>query len=195
MKSALHQARTQLRENVRLRLGGWAIVFVLLLNAALLLKDRNNELESRYLEQADKLHRLEVVSDAKKWQERAQETKNIWTDELKRFPLIKSQGVTRAGVENNLNTMISQLGIDKTRLQLEEFRDISELPGILQLTAKIEGQFVPEKLVKLVYELENQQQRGQLVKLQIVRGGNSRFELIYGFYFQADRPAEGQGGS
>jgi hypothetical protein len=65
----------------------------------------------------------------------------------------------------------------------------------MQLTAKIEGAFVPEQFVKLLYELENQEQRGQLVKLQIARGSNSNFELTYVFYFQSDTKAGGQGGS
>lgn len=186
MTSSWHLLRTQLQENLRLRLGVWMILFVLVLYLALLLKDRNSELQDQYLEYTDKLNRLEEVADGKKWQERAQSARNMWADELKHFPSVESQGVARAGIENSLRAMLSKIGVIKPRVEIDQFRALSNLPGIMQLTAKIEGVFVPEQLVALLYELENQDQRGQVAKLQIARGSNSTFELTYVFYFQAD---------
>lgn len=195
MTAAFQHLLQQLQDNIRLRFGFWAILFVGLLYLALLLKGHNGELEAKYLDQADKLHRLDNIMVGRKWQERAESVKNIWADELKRLPLIKSQGVTRAGVENNLNRILTAAGIAKPRLHIDEFRAVEKLPGIVQLTARIEGEFVPEQLVKLIYELENPEQRGHLVKLQVIRGSNSSFEVVYALYFQDNSPTGEQGDS
>ncbi len=179
------ELRTQLRENHRLRLGVWLILLVLVFYLALLLQDLNSDMQSQYQDYANKLHRLEEVADEQKWRERSQAAKNFWTDELKKIPIIESQGMAIAGVENRLRSMLPSIGTTKPQLKIDQFRAITNPPGIMQLTAKIDGAFVPQHFIPLLYDLEEMEQKGKVAELRITRDRRSEFELTYVLYFQA----------
>ncbi len=184
MTPALQQFRAQLQENSRLRMGCWIILLILVLYLIMILQDKNRELHSQFSQYGGELLRLEKVADGKKWRQRAQSEMNAWTDELKHFPLIESQGMAIAGIENKIRAILPTVGAATPRLNIEPFRAITNIPGIMQLTVNIDGSYTHKYFVQLLYDIEKMDQRGKITSLHITRNRIPRFSLTYVYYFQ-----------
>ena len=184
MRDRLQTFRDEFRTNGKVRLGIWLIVAILVLYMILLLQDVNTDLRHKCAAQLEKRARLEAIADEHIWKKRAKSAKKAYVDELKYFPVIQSEGLARAGVENQVSAMLSRIGVRNSRLQMDQFNALASHPGIRQLPIRIEGVFAPVALLRLLYALQRLHQRGEVMQLTIARGSNSRFELVYALYFR-----------
>ncbi len=185
MKEALQNFLTEIKGNNRLRIGIWLILLTALFYGLLAVHEKNTELQHQYTEYQQTIQRLQEVNGEEEWHQRAAATEKAYTDELAHFPVIKTMGLARAGVENTLSELLASIGIEKKRLRIDQFNEIADSPGILQLTTRISGMFDIGQFAQLLYDLEKQEQRSEVIQLTVTIGKRARFELIYAFYFQS----------
>ena len=164
----------------------WLIVAILLFYVTGVVQDRNTLLRSQYSVLAGKNMKLDALARETMWLERAKDVDLQVAALLKRIPLVRSEGIAKAKVENVFSKLLKKNAIEGYRLNIERINVIKGFAGGYQIVVTIKGRFLVESFFSLLYDLETMPQEGNVLGLQIARGKSSRFKLTYALYYRID---------
>ena len=177
----------QLRENVRLRWGLWAILVVLGLYFVLVLSDYRKEVSEKYLQRLSYLSKLERATREVQWPERVVAARALLTQLEGRLWQANTRGLAQATFQTWMTGQLRARGLSEHRLRVEPALDVSGHPGLWQVTARVEDVFDKMQLEALLADFANNAQLTVVDGLEIKAERSPRFTLVVKAYFQAQQ--------
>ena len=125
----LQQARTELQQNSRLRVGVWTILLIGLTYLLLVQSDRMTLANLDYEGQREQLEKAKSLKTGTGWADQLATQKRL-ADELSgAFWEADTQGLAQASLQAELNEMIAGLEIRKGRIRSGVMQPLADMPG------------------------------------------------------------------
>jgi hypothetical protein len=175
--------KEEFSENSRLRLGCWAIILIILFYFSIRLNEFNNDAQRQYRELETKQQKFEEIAK-EGWKKRSEDIQQLIDAHLSRIPVVRNEGLARAKVENMFSSLMKKYNFKKNKLDIERVEKIKGASDVYRVVANVKSAYDVNPFISLLYDLENSEQEGAVVKLVLSKGKNSQFELSYAAYFQ-----------
>jgi hypothetical protein len=181
------QLLTELRQNIRLRVGVWLIIVILMSYTILRLNDYNKRLYQEYQEAAIHLNHLQTVANQTYWEERSQQALNSRYHLEGRLWEASTKGLAQATFQKWLNTQLTKAKIDENvNLKVDRAKDVANVANVWQVTAKLEANFEAKNFNLLLAALTKNLQLTTIERLNIrLIRKRLKFSLIIVAFFQA----------
>lgn len=170
MKSSHPAFILQLRTNWRLRLGCYAILFILIFNLLFYLQDQNKETVSNYSRLVRQEKKLDSIAKENWWQNRALEVDKALDELLKKIPVVKNEGLARATTENTVNNLLQHHKIDRNGYEILRIEKVKQIDNCIRIIVKVYGTFEIDQFTGFLSEIERSKQMNTILTLSIVRG-------------------------
>lgn len=186
------QFLTELRNNLRLRVGVALIFGVLWVYAILLLRDAKDSAASEYRTTSVRFARMQAATQQDDWDQRLASAKTLQAEMESRLWRGATLGLARASFQDFLNQQMQQAGITRPSVSMgsadEEARSEGAPAGITddlwKVKAKLVFDFNPVSFSKLFVQLAKHPHRVMVESLHVTREPASRVEAVLLAYFQ-----------
>ncbi len=176
---------SELRQNFRLRLGVWVILALTMSYVVLVLNDYRKHLQQDYQEALTRLHQLHLIAKQTQWSQRAKQAQELRGQLEARLWQANSKGLAQAMIQSWLQEEVYFARIEEPRSQVETAQVVPKHPQLWQVTAKLDGIFVPKRLQSLLSTIGQSRQLVIIERLDIRYSNTSRFTLVFSAYFAA----------
>lgn len=173
------------RTNLRLRVGGWLILALLLLYISLLVSDQRQAMEDDYRQTAGRLGHLEALARQSEWPERTEAARALCVQLEGRMWRAEGRGMALAVLQNWIFGLLKTAAMNDSRVNVEPATDIAGVEQVWQVAVRIEGSFDAEKMTTLLDLIETHPQMTEIDGLEITTGTQGRFTLVLKAYFLA----------
>lgn len=178
----LEQARAELQQNTRLRLGVWLILIIAIVYVLLVQSDRNDGARADYAGQLERLRKAQHLSGQDGWNS-ALSTAQERSDGLQSlFWEAETEGLAQASLQAALNEMISGLQIRNPRLRSGASQPVNNLPDVWQVQTQLEGTYRKGAELQLLYAIAQHPKQLVIDRLDLSRQ-NSRLLVLVSAYF------------
>ncbi|MEM7015751.1 MAG: hypothetical protein AAF512_00260 [Pseudomonadota bacterium] len=173
----------EFRENIRLRLGVWAVCIIVAIYVMLVLHDHKEKLRGEYAQVNGHLARLKDVASQAEWAQRAQDAKTLRLDAEKKLWSANSRGLAGATLQSWLDTTIRTIGIERSRIQIESPQEITGEQTLWKASAQVDGLFTPEKLRAMLLKMSENSEWIITERLEVRPSAPPTFSLLVTSYF------------
>jgi len=181
----------ELRNNTRLRIGVWLILAILASYSLIVLNDYQKKVEANYNIISNKLTQLHDITKQTEWQKRAEEAHSFRVILEDKLWIANSKGLAQADFQAWLLIQAKASKIENYNLKTEDTTEVDD-GKLWRVVGKLEGNFSPSSLNRLLLSISQHPQLIVIEKLSIRKfGKRSVFTLVVSAYFQApksDRP-------
>lgn len=175
------------RSNARLRWGMWLIVLMMGIYSILFVDDYRQQLRADYIAQGDKLRQLQSVNAQQVWTQRSQQSAQVLKGLEAQVATAGSQGLAQANFQAWLNRQFFNAQLVNPRLQVEPAQKLSDI-GLWRVTAKIDGKYTPENMLRFLRTIAIHSKLVVVDKLHIrTIGRDQHYNLILQTYFKLDK--------
>ncbi len=176
----------EIRQNLRLRLGLWFVLGIILSYCLLLLYDEEAELISEYQKAILRLQQIQQVIAQPEWIQHRQVINNQLIQLESKLWQANTEGLAQANLQAWLETQAKSLKIKSFNIKIDPVIKLSEL-AIWQLKAQLEGDFEQTSFYDLLLTLDKSQQWLIVERLDIsTQSKKPHFQMNITAYFQAD---------
>jgi len=188
LRRQLSSAYAEIRANTRLRLGVWAIAFILGWQVFGVLDDYLGKLQAEYRSEQIGYARLRAAADEDYWQGRAEEARRRRVSFEQRLWAADSKGFAQAAVQTWLGSELRKAGMPEARIdaRVDEERAIK---GVWRVTANVEGEGDWARVAPLLAAVEANEHTTSVERFELRQAGRWRFRLSIAAYFQAPNKA------
>ena len=188
LKAAWQRLRSELAANLRLRLGAWAVAFIVLFYTVLVQGDRVAAAYDGYAEGADRFARAERLRGQAEWSDllAAERTRNEQLSVL--FWEAETQGLAEASLQAALQDLLKPLEFRNMRIQSGVSQPVPDVPGLWQIQAQVNAGYRQGAELQLLHQIATHPRKLAVNRLDLVPQ-NSRLLLIVSAYFTGIPPA------
>ena len=188
LKAAWERVRSELAANLRLRLGAWAVAFIVLFYAVLVQGDRVGAAYDEYADGADRFARAERLRGQGEWSEllAAEQARNEQLSAL--FWEAETQGLAEASLQAALQELLKPLEFRNMRIQSGVSQPVPEVPGLWQIQAQVNAGYRQGAELQLLHKIATHPRKLVVNRLDLVPQ-NRRLLLIVSAYFTGIPPA------
>ena len=188
LKAAWQRLRSELAANLRLRLGAWAVAFIVLFYTVLVQGDRVAVAYDGYAEGADRFARAERLRGQAEWSDllAAERTRNEQLSVL--FWEAETQGLAEASLQAALQDLLKPLEFRNMRIQSGVSQPVPDVPGLWQIQAQVNAGYRQGAELQLLHKIATHPRKLAVNRLDLVPQ-NSRLLLIVSAYFTGIPPA------
>ena len=187
----LNQARTELQQNVRLRVGLWLILLIGLSYLSLVQSDRMALVQLDYegqMEQLQKAQALQIGTAAGTgWSDQLSTQKTVAEELSGAFWEAETQGLAQASLQARLGEMIADLDINNSRIRSGVMQPVADMPGVWQIQAQLDGSYRLGAELQLLYAIARHPNKLVIDRLDLSRQ-NSRMLVLVSAYFVGIAP-------
>ncbi len=177
---------TELRKNTRLRVGLWLIIGLFLGYLSLLLNDYLVELQGVHQNKLNRLYQAQNINRQSQWLERAPKAQALRTKLYRKFWQANTQGLAQATLQKWFDTQINRIKMKKAYLRIQSTFELPNIPHIWKITARLDANFKPKELNKLLLAMAKQPLLIVTERLEIRnKKRNPRFTLIVNAFFSS----------
>jgi hypothetical protein len=173
----------QWRQNVRLRLGGWVILGIVLVYGLMGMTDVRKEYQAEYDQLAERLERLHALSQERQWPERMDQARALRVQMEGRLWRAESQGLAQATIQTWLDSRLKRIGMNEARVRVGDALPLKEIPGVWSVSTQVDGRFSPNQVLNLLKLVETSPQALVVERLEMVSGRRNIFNLGFKAYF------------
>ena len=190
LKVVWERVRSELAANLRLRLGAWAVAFIVLLYAVLLQGDRVAAAYEEYANGAERFARAERLRGQEEWSEllAAEQSRNERLSVL--FWEAETQGLAEASLQAALGELLGPLEFRNTRIQSGVSQPVPDVPGLWQIQAQVNAGYRQGAELLLLHRIATHPRKLVINRLDLVPQ-NGRLLMIVSAYFTGI-PAESE---
>ena len=190
LKAAWERVRSELAANLRLRLGAWAVAFIVLFYAVLVQGDRVAAAYDEYADGADRFARAERLRGQGEWSEllAAEQERNEQLSAL--FWEAETQGLAEASLQAALQELLRPLEFRNMRIQSGVSQPVPDVPGLWQIQAQVNAGYRQGAELQLLHKIATHPRKLVVNRLDLVPQ-NRRLLLIVSAYFTGI-PAESE---
>ncbi len=185
----LEELRQQWRQSPILRYGALGVVAVVLLYGYLVMSDARTAAIAETERLAERLGRLEALQGEQVWTQRADRARQLRVRIESRLWEADTPGIAQAELQSWLRRQAAQSGMPNPQLSLGEPDAVEGVPGLVAVSAQLEGQFSPDVLRGLLERIETHERHIAIQRLE-VRGNR----LVIGVRTLMAGPGDGNGG-
>lgn len=188
LKAAWQRVRSELAANLRLRLGAWAVAFIVLFYAVLVQGDRVGAAYDEYADGADRFARAERLRGQGEWSEllAAEQARNEQLSAL--FWEAETQGLAEASLQAALQEVLRPLEFRNMRIQSGVSQPVPDVPGLWQIQAQVNAGYRQGAELQLLHKIATHPRKLVVNRLDLVPQ-NRRLLLIVSAYFTGIPPA------
>ena len=188
LKAAWERVRSELAANLRLRLGAWAVAFIVLFYAVLVQGDRVAAAYDEYADGADRFARAERLRGQGEWSEllAAEQERNEQLSAL--FWEAETQGLAEASLQAALQELLRPLEFRNMRIQSGVSQPVPDVPGLWQIQAQVNAGYRQGAELQLLHKIATHPRKLVVNRLDLVPQ-NRRLLLIVSAYFTGIPPA------
>ena len=188
LKAAWQRVRSELAANLRLRLGAWAVAFIVLFYAVLVQGDRVAAAYDEYADGADRFARAERLRGQGEWSEllAAEQERNEQLSAL--FWEAETQGLAEASLQAALQELLRPLEFRNMRIQSGVSQPVPDVPGLWQIQAQVNAGYRQGAELQLLHKIATHPRKLVVNRLDLVPQ-NRRLLLIVSAYFTGIPPA------
>ncbi len=172
----------ELKQNFRLRMGIWLIVFIVLLYLVLVQSARFDEAFSQYNRQALQLERAETLLGQDDWVTRAELENTSFSELSGRLWQAETLGLAQASLQGALNSMAQSLTLRNIRLRSGAAQAIDTIEGVWQVQVQLDAQYNAGDELGLLYKMAQNSQL-MVVERFDLQPNNQRLSMIVSGYF------------
>ena len=182
LKAAWERVRSELAANLRLRLGAWAVAFIVLFYAVLVQGDRVAAAYDEYAAGADRFARAERLRGQGEWSEllAAEQERNEQLSAL--FWEAETQGLAEASLQAALQELLRPLEFRNMRIQSGVSQPVPDVPGLWQIQAQVNAGYRQGAELQLLHKIATHPRKLVVNRLDLVPQ-NRRLLLIVSAYF------------
>ncbi|MCY3641553.1 MAG: hypothetical protein OXG51_13535 [Gammaproteobacteria bacterium] len=182
LKAAWERVRSELAANLRLRLGAWAVAFIVLFYAVLVQGDRVAAAYDEYADGADRFARAERLRGQGEWSEllAAEQERNEQLSAL--FWEAETQGLAEASLQAALQELLRPLEFRNMRIQSGVSQPVPDVPGLWQIQAQVNAGYRQGAELQLLHKIATHPRKLVVNRLDLVPQ-NRRLLLIVSAYF------------
>ena len=190
LKAAWQRLRSELAANLRLRLGAWAVAFIVLFYAVLVQGDRVGTAYEGYVDDADRFARAERLRGQGEWSEllAAERLRNEQLSVL--FWEAETQGLAEASLQAALQDLLKPLEFRNMRIQSGVSQPVPDVPGLWQIQAQVNAGYRQGAELQLLHKIATHPRKLVVNRLDLVPQ-NRRLLMIVSAYFTGI-PAESE---
>ena len=187
LKAAWERVRSELAANLRLRLGAWAVAFIVLFYAVLVQGDRVGAAYDEYADGADRFARAERLRGQGEWSEllAAEQARNEQLSAL--FWEAETQGLAEASLQAALQEVLRPLEFRNMRIQSGVSQPVPDVPGLWQIQAQVNAGYRQGAELQLLHKIATHPRKLVVNRLDLVPQ-NRRLLLIVSAYFTGIPP-------
>ena len=188
LKAVWERVRSELAANLRLRLGAWAVAFIVLFYAVLVQGDRVGAAYDEYADGADRFARAERLRGQGEWSEllAAEQDRNEQLSAL--FWEAETQGLAEASLQAALQELLRPLEFRNMRIQSGVSQPVPDVPGLWQIQAQVNAGYRQGAELQLLHKIATHPRKLVVNRLDLVPQ-NRRLLLIVSAYFTGIPPA------
>ncbi len=185
IEPTLNDSLQQWRDNLRLRIGVWAIVFILLFFIVLWLGDLGQEVHRQYLQVHNRLAKVEAIQQQSEWPERLIAEQRVQKDLLSQLRASTSESLARASLQSELEAVARDIELKQSRINITQPVLVGEVAGqrLYKVSGELRGGLQKSNLLKLVERLSQERKLQQVEHFDIEFSRNRRCHLIVSAYF------------
>ena len=182
LKAAWQRVRSELAANLRLRLGAWAVAFIVLFYTVLVQGDRVAAAYDEYADGADRFARAERLRGQGEWSEllAAEQERNEQLSAL--FWEAETQGLAEASLQAALQELLGPLEFRNMRIQSGVSQPVLDVPGLWQIQAQVNAGYRQGAELQLLHKIATHPRKLVVNRLDLVPQ-NRRLLLIVSAYF------------
>ena len=170
----------ELRQNIRLRLGLWGIIGLLLSYALVFINTYQGKIKQEHQEALHRLHQLQTVAKQTQWPQRANQTHQLLQQLEAKLWRAETKGLAQAMFQSFLQEEIYFAQFDNPRLEMQAPLDVPNYPEVWQVTAQLNAGIIPTRLYQFLSMLL---QNPQLIVIEKLDIRFSRINLTVSAYF------------
>ena len=182
LQAAWERVRSELASNLRLRLGAWAVAFIVLFYAVLVQGDRVAASYADYADGADRFARAEKLRGQGEWSEllAAEQMRNEQLSAL--FWEAETQGLAEASLQAALQELLGPLEFRNMRIQSGVSQPVPDVPGLWQIQAQVNAGYRQGAELQLLHKIATHPRKLVINRLDLVPQ-NRRLLMIVSAYF------------
>lgn len=176
----------EIRANVRLRLGLWAVLGILLLQSFLLISDARAAAREESARISKRISSMGAITEDVDWSARADEASSLLLALEQTLRKSTSQGLARAEFESWLLGEAEVAGISGLRADTGDLASLSDAEGYWAVTAELKGSFSPPALYRLLESIESHEKLTVVTALAADASGSGRVVISVQGYYRID---------
>ena len=183
--TSMDRVRAEFAANPRLRLGVWIIVAILAGYFAFVVQaDRVDAASADFASAYDRLTRGRDLLARQDWADRLATARATEADLQDRLWQAPNEGLAQAGLRTAVDELTAKLYLSRARVELGLSRPVPDADGILQVQARIVGQALAPRALRLLYRVASHPNKLIVERLDLTLDrGNMRIELLLSGYF------------
>ncbi|OQW93386.1 MAG: hypothetical protein BWK79_11395 [Beggiatoa sp. IS2] len=177
-------------KNVRLRIGIWLIIALLLSYLVTLFSDYQQQLQENYGGVLNRLAQLQTLAQQTEWGDRANQAKVLRNQLEMRLWQAETKGLAQATVQKWLSGEVERIKFEQPYLQVEAATESLKYPGLWVVAARLDATFESQSFESLLLAIVQYPLMTVTERLEIRQIGFSvpKFTLILSAYFTAQTP-------
>lgn len=183
LAAALSRASAEFRGNLRLRLGAWVLLGLLLFYWLLLRVDDASLAYSDYATASERLQRAQAMLTQQDWTQRLGELRSAeraLQDELWRA---ETEAQAQAQLRTVLDDIVASGGMRELRVRSGQSQQLPEAPGIWRVQAQMTGRYTAGAELEVVHAVATHAKKLVVDRLDLTPGRNPYMMLIVSAYF------------
>lgn len=179
----LEQARKELADNPRLRLGAWLIVGILVLYLWLVLSDWQAAVQKDYLVQVQRLEKIRSLAGQDEWLQRAEQARALREALQAQIPEVATLGLAQASMQTFARDLVSASGAS-LRVQTEVPAEVGEGSGLWRVPVVLSGGLSAPQVLQLIRGIESARNLVVIEEALILNRVNQTFSLTLVAYYR-----------
>lgn len=145
----------QVEQNLRLRLGVYLILVLVLAWCCLVISEHNQELELKYQQAFSAYQDLASIGDATEWQTRYEAQSKLHAELLTKLWRAPSENQILASIQSSIRKLAKESKVDGYSVTIGTPQWYDESTGIKQVRSRIRARFASDEALLLVALVED----------------------------------------
>ena len=182
LQTALGPLREEFAGNVRVRLGAWCVVAIVLLYWTLVRADDLDAVRADYAGEIARLERAQTASADEDWPALLEAERSTGAELTTRFWQAETQGVAQARLLTALTELAGEVGLRDARVQPGVTQPVANTPDVWRVQARLVARHTIGAELQLLHALATHEKKLVVDRLDIGQG-RPRVTLLVSAYF------------
>jgi hypothetical protein len=180
----LASTKAQLANNLRLRLGAWLCLGIILLQPIWWLQETRNNLTAELTQLLEKEAKILRTSNEQEWFSREQQTNELKTHLFAKIAPADSLGIAQATLQNWLTEISATAKLKNSRVTIDEPSSLDNIPNTYRVSARLDAIFDEQGALTFLENLEQHPSFLVIERAELGQLGQTRMIIYVAAYFK-----------
>ena len=184
LNAILVSTKAQLESNLRLRLGAWLCLGIILLQPVWWLQETRNSLTTELTQLLEKEAKITRTSNEQEWFLREQQTNALKEQLLAKIAAADSLGIAQATLQNWLTELSAEVNLKNSRVTIDEPSDLENIPNVYRVSARLDALFNEQSALAFLEKLEQHPSFLVIERAELGQLSQTRMIVYIAAYFK-----------